>query len=113
MARGKLTVIEEAKRRGFNWWWVLLVASALLFIASTSDWTTELKTMGAVALVMFNVTSVVASMLISLVIVALFPLTACLFERREVSAQDKRSIVRYAAMLETVFAGLALIKHLN
>ena len=105
-------MIEVVKRRGLNGWWALLVASAVLFIASTSDWTTE-KTMGAVALVMFNVTSVVASMLISLVIVALFPLTACLFERREVSAQDKRSIVRYAAMLETVFAGLALIKHLN
>ena len=106
-------MIEVVKRRGLNGWWALLVASAVLFIASTSDWTTELKTMGAAALLMFNVTSVVASMLISLVIVALFPLTACLFERREVSAQDKRSIVRYAAMLETVFAGLALIKHLN
>ena len=106
-------MIEVVKRRGLNGWWALLVASAVLFIASTSDWTTELKTMGAAALLMFNVTSVVASMLISLVIVALFPLAACLFERREVSAEDKRSIVRYAAMLEAVFAGLALIRHLD
>jgi hypothetical protein len=86
----------------------------VLFKVSTGGWITESKTDGAGTLVVGQLSAVVGVMIFfGLTPPLLFALIRILFKGRAVWAEDKHAVVQYAAMLMSVFAGWALISHLN